>query len=93
MTYVVAYDISDDRIRDRMAEALAGFGQRVQESVFECQLDPGDVPALRRVVVETLERPEHGNVRIYRVCADCHAASFGIGAVVVTFGSGPCLVA
>jgi CRISPR-associated endonuclease Cas2 len=33
MTYLVAYDIEDDRIRGRVAKLLEGFGQRVQDSI------------------------------------------------------------
>lgn len=46
--YVAAYDIADDRRRDRVARVLLDFGRRVQQSVFEVWLNPDDVPALRR---------------------------------------------
>lgn len=37
--YVVCYDIAHNRRRARVAKCLAGFGGRVQESVFEAELD------------------------------------------------------
>ena len=38
-SYVVTYDLSDDRERNRVSRVLEGFGYRVQESVFECCLN------------------------------------------------------
>ena len=34
MRYLVGYDISDDKRRDRVATALLDFGQRLEESLF-----------------------------------------------------------
>ena len=39
MLYVVCYDVSEDKTRDRLSERLLDFGVRIQESVFECLLD------------------------------------------------------
>lgn len=36
--YMVSYDISDDKRRTRIARALLDYGDRVQYSVFCCQL-------------------------------------------------------
>ena len=35
---MIAYDISEDRIRYRVAKILENYGTRVQYSVFECKL-------------------------------------------------------
>lgn len=37
--HLVVYDISDQRERTRVSKVLAGYGRRVQESVFECCLN------------------------------------------------------
>ena len=79
MRHVIAYDISDDRRRERIAKVLEGFGQRVQLSVFEVECETRDLTAL----VASLERLIHENsdgIRIYRLCANCHAATHTIGA-------------
>jgi len=44
---LVAYDISEDRRRDRVAVALQGFGDRVQYSVFMVDGRPADFMRLR----------------------------------------------
>jgi CRISPR-associated protein Cas2 len=76
--YVVAYDIEDDRVRLRVAKVLGRYGVRVQKSVFECALDAEGLTRLTRRLERELEASP-GNVRIYRTCADCLAASLGVG--------------
>ncbi len=39
MFYVITYDISDDKRRNKLAKILKDFGERVQFSVFECNLN------------------------------------------------------
>ena len=36
LTYVIAYDISDDRRRSQVAAVLQAYGDRIQRSVFVC---------------------------------------------------------
>jgi len=38
--FLVSYDIPDDRRRTRIFKLLHGWGERVQYSVFCCQLNP-----------------------------------------------------
>lgn len=48
--YVAAYDVSSSSRRRRVARELERFGTRVQRSVFEVYLEPGDVQELKRRV-------------------------------------------
>lgn len=58
-TWVVAYDISDDRRRLRLHRLLRGFGEPVQKSVFVCQLDGRRKAKLEQLLeAETLETGE-----------------------------------
>ncbi|MBX3372783.1 MAG: CRISPR-associated endonuclease Cas2 [Phycisphaeraceae bacterium] len=45
--FLAAYDISDNRRRARVAKVLTRYGTRVQESVFEVWIEPGDMGSLR----------------------------------------------
>jgi CRISPR-associated protein Cas2 len=45
--YLVAYDISDDARRERVAVVLQAFGERVQYSVFLVDGKPADFIRLR----------------------------------------------
>lgn len=91
MKYVVAYDLESDAVRGRVAEVLLTTGERVQKSVFECMLEPEELEGLlARLQREIGETP--GNVRIYRLCAACLAASLGVGAVKKTVDGQPCVI-
>lgn len=39
LTHVIAYDISDDHRRARIAAVLQAYGDRIQRSVFICALE------------------------------------------------------
>ena len=71
MLYLISYDISIDRRRTRVAKILTGFGQRVQYSVFECDLDTNQYQALWRKLARTIQPDEGDSLRIYRLCATC----------------------
>jgi len=68
--YVVAYDIPDDRRRQRIARALEGHGERVQYSVFECRLTNKQFRALWEELKEIAELKED-SLRAYRLCPPC----------------------
>lgn len=38
MRYIVSYDVVDASVRNRLSRILEEFGERVQFSVFECDL-------------------------------------------------------
>jgi CRISPR-associated protein Cas2 len=46
-TYLVCYDISDEKRLARVAKTMRGYGERVQYSVFECQLNGRDLARCR----------------------------------------------
>ena len=91
MRYVVAYDVESDRVRTRIAKVLTGYGNRVQYSVFECDLDGNDLTRLVQRLTRALGTQEAGSVRIYRLCADCVNASRVIGLTEIR-GDDPCII-
>jgi CRISPR-associated protein Cas2 len=70
MFYAISYDISDDRRRLRVAKVLQDFGQRVQRSVFEANLEAAELERLRGRVEKHLNQAED-SLRIYPLCAAC----------------------
>lgn len=48
MKFVIAYDISNDKRRERVARVLLHFGQRIQKSVFIAVLDQDQQSELKR---------------------------------------------
>ncbi len=89
MRYVIAYDIEEDRVRTRVAAVLAGYGTRVQKSVFECNLETERLERLTHLLSQELAVAPGGNVRIYRLCADCYGASLGLGELEEGAGGEP----
>ncbi len=67
--WVVSYDISDDKIRRKVANSLKNYGQRVQYSIFECHLTEKEFFLLRSSVAAEIDRED--SVRWYPVCKWC----------------------
>ena len=72
MYIVVAYDVVQDRRRNRVMKLLKNHGRHVQYSVFECDLRAEDF----RRMYEKLKRlvdPAEDNVRFYFLDRDAVA--------------------
>ncbi|MCS6958629.1 MAG: CRISPR-associated endonuclease Cas2 [Pseudanabaenaceae cyanobacterium SKYGB_i_bin29] len=67
MLYVVSYDIPCDKRRRKVAELLEGYGQRVQYSVFECDLSEKQLEALKKRLSRRINQQD--SVRIYPISA------------------------
>jgi CRISPR-associated protein Cas2 len=78
MQYWVCYDVSDDRRRQRLSEALLDFGSRVQESVFACHLETGLAEEMEARITRIVNEIED-KVHILGLCEAC-------GGRVKTFG-------
>ncbi|MBF0155433.1 MAG: CRISPR-associated endonuclease Cas2 [Magnetococcales bacterium] len=72
MRYVVCYDVSDNKRRRRLSICLDGYGDRVQESVFEVVLT-GELQARMAEEVKERIRGTDDAVQIYPLCANCAA--------------------
>jgi len=46
-SYIVSYDISDDKRLRQVFKTMRAYGDHLQFSVFECQLNPTDLVRLR----------------------------------------------
>ncbi len=69
MMVLVSYDVStiDNRGKARLrrvAKACLDYGQRVQNSVFECNVDPAQWVALRERLLEIFD-PAEDSLRFY----------------------------
>ena len=67
---VVAYDIPDDRRRQRLHDALLDYGTPVQYSVFECLVGARELERLKKHVSRTI-KPRLDHVRYYSLCHAC----------------------
>jgi CRISPR-associated protein Cas2 len=63
--YLVCYDVADDDRRQKVSELLAGYGPRVQYSVFEAVVaSPQAFEELRAALSEAID-PDEDQVRVY----------------------------
>ncbi len=71
MLIIVTYDVSTEtaagrrRLR-RVAKACESIGQRVQKSVFECQVNEMQFEELERALLAEIDENED-NLRFYRI--------------------------
>lgn len=80
---MVSYDIVCDRRRHRVAKLLEGYGERVQDSVFECWLEDRHLRVLHAKLVAQVD-PECDRVRIYTICGRDVRDRFGLGVAMPT---------
>lgn len=78
MFVIVSYDIPDDKRRTRVMKMLRGYGAHVQESVFECDLEPATFRQMRKRLKEMINQ-EKDNVRLYHLCQSDVERVEGIG--------------
>lgn len=71
MMVIITYDVETvtrpgrKRLR-RVAKQCVNFGQRVQNSVFECVIDPAQFAELKHRLVEIID-PEKDSLRFYEM--------------------------
>ncbi len=76
MYVLVTYDVSTttpkgrSRLR-RVAKACLDYGQRVQNSVFECKIDPAQFTCLKGILLDLID-PETDSVRFYHLGSNWH---------------------
>ena len=76
MLVVVTYDVSTEttagrrRLR-RVAKVCESMGQRVQKSVFECQVNEMQMEQIERALLAEIDETED-NLRFYRITESAH---------------------
>ena len=88
---LVVYDISNDRRRTKLHNALLDYGTPVQYSVFECSLDVAGLGQMKSAVMRVI-RPRADRVRFYYLCAACVARTVVTSGVEVLGGTADTVV-
>lgn len=81
MRYLIGYDITDDRRRDRLATTLLDFGQRLEESLFLVYAEPARYEELLARLRKLAEGAPLDRIHVVPVCNACwgKAVIFGDG--------------
>lgn len=77
-THVIAYDVSSDRAREKVARLIEPFGRRVGLSVFEVRVSPLELRALLSQIAEVLQ-PRSDRAQAWPQCARCAANQHVLG--------------
>lgn len=67
---VVAYDISDNKRRKKVSDLLEEYGVRVNYSVFECFIKPGQLKVLKERAAGLINK-KHDSMLYYPLCSAC----------------------
>lgn len=93
MLMLITYDVATEnpggkrRLR-RVARACQDYGQRVQFSVFECEVEPAQWVALRDRLIQAID-PATDSLRFYRLGAEGRDRVEHVGAKPVLDLEGP----
>jgi len=80
MKYVVAYDVSNDKRRTKLADLLGAYGVRVNYSVFEIELSKAKREnLLLEIELKKLINKKYDSLRFYHLCENCVPKSFDVG--------------
>ena len=96
MMVLITYDVATDsptgrrRLR-RIARACEDYGQRVQFSVFECDLDPALWTALRARLIDLID-PTCDSLRFYTLGREWRRRVEHVGAKPATDMDGPLII-
>lgn len=77
---IIAYDVVASRRRYRLAKLLAGYGFRVNYSVFACQLTKREMAGLVRQAAAVIDAAED-SVLYFELCAGCHERALARGSL------------
>ena len=93
---LITYDVNTETAAGRrrlrkVARACLDFGQRVQQSVFECEVDPAQWTALRARLLAEID-PTVDSLRFYRLGAEGRRRVEHVGAKEAPDLAGPLIV-
>ncbi len=70
MRYLIIYDIADPKRLSKVAKTMEDFGQRVQKSKFEMELNKKQLKILQQKIKQIINKEEDG-VKYIPLCKKC----------------------
>lgn len=80
MHYVICYDVTCTKRRNKVAKLLSSFGTRANKSVFELELTKSELKKLTYELKKLIE-PKKDSILVYPLCKDCLVKSFSFGLI------------
>lgn len=81
MKHIIAYDIENNKRRNKLAKLLSEFGIRIQFSVFECTLTKKELAYLNNTISDLIKK-DKDSVFIFPICQNCDSKGVFIGATI-----------
>ncbi len=83
MFCLITYDIQEDRKRNRVAKILKDYGERVQKSVFECNINEKMLERMIKIIEKSINL-ENDGFRVYEMqeCQKANVLIIGKGKVI-----------
>lgn len=78
LTYIVTYDVRDDKRLKKVAMKMEGFGVRIQYSVFKCKLSDREMERMKWEVTSLMKIED--DLLIIRLCCKCRSNIYHRGA-------------
>lgn len=69
--YVIAYDVTDDKRRNKVVKLLEKYGVRSNFSVFECMFTESQFAKVREALKKIINPKEQDRVAYYPICVNC----------------------
>ena len=87
MIYFISYDVGNPKRLAKIAKTLENYGIRIQYSFFECEMEQGQLDALKGELLAILNKKED-SLRIYPICKNCSrkVIACGNGSIYVPEG-------
>ena len=81
MYLVISYDLTNDRRRTKIHQALKNYGAWIQYSVFECDISKVEYLKLRHRLEGLIKEEEGDSLRFYFLCEACKQKIERIGGI------------
>lgn len=83
MIYMICYDITDSKRRQKVAKTLMNYGIRAQKSFFQCEISQNMLENIKTEILSTINIHED-YFYIYPLCSLCtkKAKEDGTGTII-----------
>lgn len=78
MTFLISYDVTSDKKRNKLSKYLEELGVRLQFSVFECNININKLKSIKSKIEEIINMNKD-SVLIYQLCGSCSGKKIQIG--------------
>lgn len=79
--YVICYDISNTKRRNKVFKKLKNYGKHMQLSVFECDIPEKQLKKLMKELEKIMGDEEDWSILIYSLCERCREKMILLGRI------------